>query len=309
MNEILLAIIQPVLLVIAAPLFSGVSRVLRAKMHTRKGPSVFQDYYDIIKLFKREDVCTKNSGAPFRIMPVLFLATVLLLAMGMPMITRFCPIPALGDFIVVVYLLALPRFFFALSSIDSSGSYPGVGGVRELLASALIEPSMIIALFAVAIATGCSNIGEMGNALATLSFTSPIAMVVAAFAFCIACYMELGKLPYDTAEAEQELQEGPLAEYSGPSLAMIKLAMSLKQIIVIAMLLAIFFPYGSAVDMAPASLAIGLIVFLAKMSLVFTICAVIENTVVRVRFKLLSRHTWMVVGCSVLSLAFLVMGI
>ena len=242
-------------------------------------------------------------------MPVLFLATVLLLAMGVPMITRFCPIPALGDFILVVYLLALPRFFFALSSIDSSGSYPGVGGIRELLASSLIEPSMIIALFAVAIVTGCSNIGDMGNALATLSFTSPIAMVVAAFAFCIACYMELGKLPYDVAEAEQELQEGPLAEYSGPSLAMIKLAMSLKQIIVISMLLAIFFPFGSAVDMAPASLALGLLAFLVKMSIVFTVCALIENTVVRVRFKLLSQHTWMVVGCSVLSLAFLVMGI
>lgn len=309
MNEILLAIIQPVLLLLAAPLFSGVSRVLRAKMHTRRGPSVFQDYYDLIKLFKREDVRTRDSGAPFRIMPVLFLATVLLLAMGVPMITRFCPIPALGDFIVVVYLLALPRFFFALSSIDSSGSYPGVGGIRELLASSLIEPSMIIALFAVAIATGCSNIGDMYNSLATLSFTSPIAMVVAAFAFCIACYMELGKLPYDVAEAEQELQEGPLAEYSGPSLAMIKLAMSLKQIIVISMVLAIFFPFGSAVDMAPASLALGLLAFLVKMSIVFTVCALIENTVVRVRFKLLSQHTWMVVGCSVLSLAFLVMGI
>ncbi|MEA5020636.1 MAG: NADH-quinone oxidoreductase subunit H [Gordonibacter sp.] len=309
MNEIVLAIIQPVLLVTAAPLFSGVSRVLRAKMHTRKGPSVFQDYYDIIKLFKREDVRTRDSGVPFRIMPVLFLATVLLLAMGMPMITRFCPIPALGDFIVVVYLLALPRFFFALSSIDSSGSYPGVGGIRELLASTLIEPSMIIALFSVAIATGCSNIGAMGDALSSLSFTSPIAMVVAAFAFCIACYMELGKLPYDVAEAEQELQEGPLAEYSGPSLAMIKLAMSLKQIIVISMLLAIFFPLGSAVDMAPASLAVGLLVFCVKVSVVFTLCALIENTVARVRFRLLSQHTWMVVGCSVLSLAFLVMGI
>lgn len=309
MNEIVLAIIQPVLLVAAAPLFSGVSRVLRAKMHTRKGPSVFQDYYDIVKLFKREDVRTRDSGVPFRIMPVLFLATVLLLAMGMPMITRFCPIPALGDFIVVVYLLALPRFFFALSSIDSSGSYPGVGGIRELLASTLIEPSMIIALFSVAIATGCSNIGAMGDALSSLSFTSPIAMVVAAFAFCIACYMELGKLPYDVAEAEQELQEGPLAEYSGPSLAMIKLAMSLKQIIVISMLLAIFFPLGSAVDMAPASLAVGLLVFCTKVSVVFTLCALIENTVARVRFRLLSQHTWMVVGCSVLSLAFLVMGI
>ena len=72
MNEILLAIIQPVLLLLAAPLFSGVSRVLRAKMHTRRGPSVFQDYYDLIKLFKREDVRTRDSGAPFLFMPVYF---------------------------------------------------------------------------------------------------------------------------------------------------------------------------------------------------------------------------------------------
>lgn len=309
MNEIILAIIQALVIVAIAPFVSGVSRVLRAKMHTRRGPSVFQDYYDLVKLFKREDVRPRNAGIPFRIMPPLFLATVVVLAMGIPLATRFCPIPGLGDFIVVVYLLALPRFFFALSAIDSSASYPGVGGIRELLASALIEPSMIIALFTVAIATATSNIGDMGIALSSFSFASPVAMVVAGFAFAIACYMELGKLPFDVAEAEQELQEGPLAEYSGPSLAMIKLAMSIKQIVVVAMFLAIFFPAGSALDLAPASLALGAVVFLVKLSLVFTICALVENTIVRVRFKLLSRQTWMVVGCSVLSFAFLVMGV
>lgn len=55
-------------------------------------------------------------------------------------------------------------------------------------------------------------------------------MILAGIAFAIACYMELGKLPFDQAEAEQELQEGPLAELSGPSLAMAKLAMSMKQV-------------------------------------------------------------------------------
>lgn len=309
MNEIILAVLQSLVLLALAPLFSGVSRVLRAKMHTRRGPSVFQDYYDIFKLFRREDVRTRDSGFPFRIMPVLYLATVLLLAMGMPLVTGFCPIPALGDFIVIVYLLALPRFFFALSSIDSSGSYPGVGGIRELLASALIEPSMIIALFTVAIATGASNVGAMGDAVSTLSFTSPVALVVAAFAFAIACYMELGKLPFDVAEAEQELQEGPLAEYSGPSLGMLKLAMSFKQILVLSMLVAIFLPFGSAFDLTPASLALGSVAYLVKVSVLFTVCALIENTVARVRFKLLSRQTWMAVGCSVLSFAFLIMGI
>ena len=54
--EIIVAILQALLLVLLAPLFSGTSRWLRAKMHTRRGPSIFQDYYDIAKLFKRQDV-------------------------------------------------------------------------------------------------------------------------------------------------------------------------------------------------------------------------------------------------------------
>ena len=52
MSEILLALVQPLLLLVLAPLFSGFSRVLRAKLHGRKGPSILQDYYDLFKLLK-----------------------------------------------------------------------------------------------------------------------------------------------------------------------------------------------------------------------------------------------------------------
>ena len=50
MTEIIIAIVQSLLLVLLAPLVSGTARWMRAKMHTRRGPSVLQDYYDIFKL-------------------------------------------------------------------------------------------------------------------------------------------------------------------------------------------------------------------------------------------------------------------
>ena len=309
MNEIILAIVQPLLLLLLAPLFSGFGRVLRAKMHGRKGPSIMQDYYDIAKLFKREDLRTEHAGLPFRIMPVLFLATVLLLGAAIPLVTLQSPIPFLGDFILIVYLLTLPRFFFALASVDSSGSYPSVGGIRELLVSALIEPAIIIALFTVAISTGVSNVGDMAASIDSLAFTTPVAIVVAGCAMAACCYVELGKLPFDMAEAEQEIQEGPLAEYSGPSLAILKLAMSIKQILVVGLFVSLFFPFGNAAELTLPALALGTVCFVVKVSVVSLVCAFIENTVMRTRFKNLSRNTWMIVGCAVLSFVFLIVGV
>ena len=111
--------------------------------------------------------------------------------------------------------------------------------------SVLIEPSMLLALFAAALVCGSTDIATMGQHIMTGAIDAPVAVILAGIAFAIACYMELGKLPFDQAEAEQELQEGPLAELSGPSLAMAKLAMSMKQVLVVAWFCAIFVPWAS----------------------------------------------------------------
>lgn len=307
--NIIIAVVQALLLMFLAPFVSGSARWLRAKMHTRRGPSIFQDYYDIAKLFKRQDVHTAESSFVHKLMPPLFFGCMLVLALGIPMITRVSPIPVLGDIILVIYLLALPRFFFSLSAVDSGSSYAGIGGVRELLVGVLVEPSMMLALFVAALATGTTDIGGMGTAIASLSATSPVGVVLAGVAFACACYIELGKLPFDMAEAEQELQEGPLSEYSGSSLALAKMAMSMKQIIVVSWFAAIFLPWGSAVDMGLASLGIGLAVWLAKLLVIFFVCALYENVVSRVRYKLLGRQTWAIVGISAFAFVFCVLGI
>jgi hydrogenase-4 component C len=309
MAEIILGCVQALLFVLAAPLVSGCARWMRAKMQTRHGPPILQDYYDIAKLFKREDIHTRESSFVHRIMPPIFLGTLALLAMGMPTITRFCPIPFLGDIILVIYLCALPRFFFALSAVDSGSSYAGVGGIRELIIGILVEPAMLLALFVTVLATGTTNIGSMGLAIGSFSAVNPVAVIFAGVAFACACYIELGKLPYDLAEAEQELQEGPLAEYSGPSLAMVKMSLSLKQIVVVSWLIAIFIPFGSSVEMTALSLAAGLAAYLFKMIVIFFICMIIENVVARVRYKLLGRQTWVVVGISAFAFVFFIVGL
>ncbi len=309
MTEIIIAIVQCLLLVALAPLVSGTARWMRAKMHTRRGPSVLQDYYDLFKLLKRQDVHTADSSFVSRLMPPLYFGTMLVLACGMPMLTRLCPVPVLGDIITIIYLLALPRFFFALAGVDSSNAYAGVGGIRELLVGVLVEPSMMLSLLVAALATGTTNIGQMGLAVGSFQTGSPVAVVVAGVAFAIACYIELGKLPYDMAEAEQEIQEGPLAEYSGASLAMVKVSMSMKQIVVASLFVAVFLPFGSAVDLSLPSLAIGLVTYAVKVALVFFVCSIVENLVARVRYKLMGRQTWTVVGVSVLAFVFCVLGV
>jgi len=309
MPEIIIACAQALLLMLAAPLVSGTARWMRAKMQTRKGPPILQDYYDIAKLLGRQDLHTRDSSFVHRLMPPLFFGTMLLLALGMPMLTRACPIPLLGDAILIIYLLAMPRFFFALSALDSGSSYAGVGGIRELLVGVLVEPAMMLALFVTILATGSTNIGEMGQAIGALAVQSPLAVALAGVAFASACYIELGKLPYDLAEAEQELQEGPLAEYSGPSLAMTKMSLTMKQILVVSWLVAIFLPFGSATELSLPALALGLGVYVLKVAAIFFICAIIENVVSRVRFKLLGRQTWAVVGISVCALILCVLGL
>lgn len=306
---IVLAIFQAVLVVLIAPLLSGTSRYIRAKMHSRAGSDVLQDYRDLIKLFGRQEVHSNQSTFVARIMPVVYFATMVVLAMGMPMLTLNSPIPLLADVIAVIYLLALSRFFFSLAGVDTSNSYAGTSGVRELIAGILVEPSMMLALFAAALAAGSTNIGAMGMAVTSGAVSAPVATFLAAIAFGLACFVELGKLPFDVAEAEQELNEGILAEYSGASLAMLKLSISLKQLVVVSWFLAIFFPFGAATTMSLGALGLGLVFYLVKVAVVFLVVSVVENSVMRARFKIMGAKTWVIFGVSVLSFAFLVVGV
>lgn len=305
-----IAVLQCVVLVLLAPLFSGIVRWLTAKLQTRRGPSIFQDYYDIAKLVRRQDVRTENSTFISRIMPPLQFGCMLVLACGIPMITRFSPMPVMGDLITIIYLLTLPRFFFALAGLDSSDAYAGVGAVREVVTSVLIEPSLMLGLLVAAVACGTTQIGAMGYVIGSGMTSSPVAIVIAGVAFAFACYVEMGNLPYDEPEAEQEIQEGVEQEFSGTSLAMLKVSGTMQAMLMASLFLAVFIPFGSPVQVTGAAdIIYGLLLYLVKLLIVFIAAGVISNIVSRVRYIYLGRQTWGVVGVSALAFVLCVLGI
>lgn len=306
---VLVALAQVLLLALAAPLVSGFARVLRAKMHTRHGPGLFQDYRDLLKLLRRQDVRPPAAGFVFRLMPIVMPATLLVVAAGLPILTRQTPIPAIGDLVTVVYLFALARFFFSLSGLDGGSSFAGIGASRELTLGVLVEPAMLLALFVAALLAGSTNLGAIGTALIE-GHPQPIAAtVLAGAAFAFTCYVELGKLPYDMAEAEQELQEGPLTEYSGPGLALVKWSLALKQLTVVAWFVGTFLPFGAAPDLTLPGLVVGFLAFAIKVAVIFALVGIVENAVARARFRLTSRHTWLGVGVASLAFVFYLAGL
>lgn len=305
----ILAICQALALLLLAPLTSGFCRVLRAKMHTRTGPPLLQDYYDIFKLLKRQEIVPKNAGLVFRATPFILMSTLLLIAMSLPVLTLASPLSAIGNLFTFVLLLVLVRFFFALSGVASGSMFAGLGASRETTMGALMEPVILLALFVAALLAGSTDLGRISAAFASPSNGLIAAEVAAAVAVAFAAFVEMGKVPFDMAEAEQELQEGPLTEYSGPGLALLKWSLRLKQLVMASFLIGVFLPYGAAASLSAAALLLATVVFLSKLVIVFVVVALIENSVARNRFFMASRATWIGFGIATFSLVFYLVGL
>ncbi len=80
-----------------------------------------------------------------------------------------------------------------------------------------------------------------------LLLTTEIGILACGFA----CFIET-ETSSDVAEAEQELQEGPLTDISVPGLALAKWGLGLKQVVMAALFVALFLPFGRAQELSLA---------------------------------------------------------
>ncbi len=304
----LFALIQALLLLAITPLMTGISRQIRARMHSRRGPGIWQDYRDLVKLLMRQEVAPQQAGPVFRVMPYVLIGSMLLVSMTLPVFTRLSPFGAAGDLIALIYLFALFRFFFSLAGLDTGSTFAGIGASRELTLGILVEPTLILALLVVALITGSTNIGTIGATLSA-GWQSPTATLLALLACGFATFIEMGKIPFDVAEAEQELQEGPLTEYSGSGLALVKWGVGLKQVVMAELFLAVFIPFGNAAELTAGALLWALVAMVIKLVVVFILASLLENSLARGRFLLIPRVTWLGFGVAALSFVFYLTGL
>ena len=290
--SVLYPLLQALVLFAFAPLLAGISRVTRARLHNRRGPGVLQEYRDLIKLLGRQSVAPADASWVFRLMPFVMIGVMLTIATALPVVTVASPLPALGDLITLIYLFAIARFFFAIAGLDTGSPFTGLGASREAMLGVLVEPILLLGLWVVALVAGSTHISTMTATLWSWPVERSIPLLLALCACAFATFIEMGKLPFDLAEAEQELQEGPLTEYSGCGFALLKWGISLKQLVVLQLFVGLFLPWGQMVVFSAGGLLLALVVAVVKLVLGVLVIALFENSMARLRFCATSRVTW-----------------
>src|SRR6266700_3353642 len=240
--------LQLMLLLLVAPLLSGIIKSLKAKLQTRRGPSVFQTYRDVLKLLRKGMVIPDTASWIFSAAPYVVFATATLVGLMIPMTTTDAPLSLFGGVLAVVYLLALGRFFLALGGLDAGSSFGGLGSSREMTISVIAEPAMMLAIFTVALGANSTNLSEMARAAVRQSwmFLAPSQMLAFAALFLV-LIAETGRIPVDNPATHLELtmiHEAMILEYSGPYLALIEWGASIKQLVLMTLLINCFWPFG-----------------------------------------------------------------
>ncbi len=307
MISIFFMIFQVIVIVLVAPFFDGVARVLRARLQSRKGPpDFFQTYRDIVKLFKRGRTLPKCSHWVFRYGPYTLFGTGAALLAVMPITYGSGTFAGYAsDVFVVLYIAAMLRYIFGIASIDSGNPFAGVGGSREQMLAVFVEPVMMTSLLVVMLLAQTSNLAEIQEMVRSgeIGYQIP-AFAVASISFLWAMYVESGRNPYDLAEAEQELQEGVLGEYSGADFGLAHAGLILKQFAMIGMFLSIFEPWSFENPF------LALLVFILKAGIFYVAAVFIDNF--GPRYKLLTSfksNAMAALGVSFIALVLYVVGV
>lgn len=288
MSTSLLLITAKILFVLlTSPLCIGIIRKAKARMQNRAGASIMQPYADLWKLFHKDEVIPSDASWIFRVTPYLLFGIGVLLPLAVPLLTTAETVQLFGDFLVVVYLLALSTFFLALSGIDAGSAFGGFGSSREMTLAALTEGTMVFSFLPAVLLTHTTSLGIIAGSLTQLSFGNYFPVAIAAVGFGIALLAETSRMPFDNPATHLELtmiHEAMILEYSGKRLALVEWASANKLLFFILMAANVFFPWGiahSALTVPALLVALGAV--LGKIVVMLLIIAFIESRIAKLR--------------------------
>ncbi|MCL5803374.1 MAG: respiratory chain complex I subunit 1 family protein [Candidatus Thermoplasmatota archaeon] len=272
--------------VLMAPLFAGIIANLKAKVESRKGPSIFQPYYDLFKYMRKQVLIPDGSGLIFKYAPFILFGIYSLIALIVPIVI---PEPvfftASADFLGGAILFSLAAFVKIAAAFDSRSNFTALGAVRALSFNFLSEATLITVFFAVSLITDTNNPYITNSFLAT-HYLQNISLehIFATIAFFMLFLYETGKLPLESSGLAElgMIEEGMSYEYSGKLLSISKWSGYMKQYILGAIFLNVFFiPWG--LQSSFPGFLLDIPVMFLKWLLLIVIVVVIETTFAKMR--------------------------
>jgi NADH-quinone oxidoreductase subunit H len=289
-----------VVLLLAAGYLVWVERKLIGRLQVRYGPNragpfgLLQLMADLIKLATKEDTVPGAADKTiFLLAPAIAGVTAMLIFAVIPFGNSFTlygrPIP-----MVITDLNVALLFVIALSSLGvygvvlggwaSNSKYSLLGGIRGAAQMISYELSLGLSLVPVVMLAQSFSLVNIINAQAHYPFilVQPVSFLI----FFVSAMAEIKRIPFDLAEAENELVAGYHTEYSGMRFGLFFLGEYIN-LIVLGGLVAAFFLGGWRGPFLPP-----FIWFIVKVLAIVLVMIWIRGTLPRLRYDQLMSLGW-----------------
>ncbi len=278
---------QMVLVLLIAPLLTGLIRKVKARLQRRRGASPLQPYRDLRRLLGKEAVLADNASWLFRTAPYMIFAFTWVAASLVPTFATGLLFSWTGDLIAIVALLGAARFLLALAGMDIGTSFGGIGASREVMIASLAEPAMLMVILSVALIAGSTQLSTIAQFMLSPAVGLRVSLALALVAYVVVAIAENARIPVDNPATHLELtmvHEAMVLEYSGRHLAMIELAASLKLLLMISVIACIFFPFGLVTGAAGVGrYFVGLGAYGLKLAVAGTLLGIFEMSIAKMR--------------------------
>lgn len=265
--------IRLVLYLVAAPvvggLLAGLDRIISARMQSRQGPPLLQPFYDVMKLWRKENIVVRRSQNFY-----VFFFLLLVIFTGALFFAGF-------DLLLVIFALTLAAIFFVLGAYKASSPYSFLGAERELIQMMAYEPMILLTAIGMYMVTKSFYVHEIAAYPGLLVLSLPGVFL----GFLYALEIKFRKSPFDLScshHAHQELVRGITTEFSGRALAMIEVAHWYENVFLLGWVY-LFFAAWPPLGIA-ASLA------------VFAFIILVDNVFARLKWQAALRSAWLVAG-------------
>jgi len=278
---------QMLLVLLLAPLLTGLVRKVKARLLRRRGPPMLQPYRDLVRLMRKEVVLADSASWLFRVIPYLIFAATWVAASLVPTFRTGLMFSWSADLIAIIALLGSARFFLALAGLDVGTSFGGIGSSREVMIASLAEPAMIMIVFTLALIAGSTQLSTMAGFMVSPAVGLRVSLGLALVGLIMVAIAENARIPVDNPATHLELtmvHEAMVLEYSGRHLALIELSASLKLLLYISLLACLFVPWGMAgLGGSTSSIGLGLLTYLGKLAAGGFLLALFETSIAKMR--------------------------
>ena len=288
-NRIIFNVIQALVVLLFSPLVGGVVSRLKEMIQSGRGPSIFQPYRDLWKLFHKDEVVSEQASWIFRFTPYIVFVAPLFVTLLIPVLTSYPLFFAfMGDMLGGGFVLALGGFFATLAAVDTGNPYGPMGASRTRMVGFLAEPVFMIVFFTVSFVAGSTipYIVQQKWVTPLSNFFEP-SHVLLMLAFLMLILAEGGRIPVDNPSGHFELamiDESKVLEYSGRGAALMKWGGQMKFFVLLCIFLNVLVtPWGLAGTQSMGDVLLAVPFVLFKIFMFVLVLVVIESSFSKLR--------------------------